>query len=212
MRIFQILLLSILSYGFLQTGDIFKAVENNDKKAVFKWLKTAKDLDVVNEAGQSVLIKAVQSKNSSLVYRLLKNGVQVDQVDSFGKTALDYSVDLGNKKIARMLIESNARVAIDSNAIKCKELINSGRGWRIFAAIALCFVGMYFTAMILGSFLVMAGIAVATCSLKLSVFIPIAIIGGSIFLLVNGKVISSCVKFGKHRPYELCRVGVIQSV
>lgn len=127
----------------VQSNDIFNAIASKNKKSIQKWLKSERDIDAVNEHGQSMLIKAVQYKNRDLVGRLLKLGAKVNIVDNFGQTALDYAVESGNKTVVKMLLGVNAMVTTESNMVRCKQLITKSTGFgRIFAAFVLGAIGV----------------------------------------------------------------------
>ena len=65
MKLFsKIICMGLLSVSpFIFSGDIFQAIEQNNKKFIKQWLQNSPDLDVVNEQGQTVLIQAAISGN-----------------------------------------------------------------------------------------------------------------------------------------------------
>ena len=195
-----IILLSILSCGAFQASDVFKAIEQNNKKEIKAWLKNNPDVDLVNDQGQTALIKAVQQENKYLVAQLLKCGAEVNKVDRFVRTALDYAVELGNKKIAKMLTGVSGMVTTESNAVRCRQLIMSTSGWRIFGAISIGVVCLCAVAM--GGFAVMMAAGVP------GLMTPV-LIAGFVIAGVGAGAFYGLVKLGTSKNYYR-EIGIIQ--
>lgn len=200
--------LSLFLCNFVQSSDIFNAIASKNKKSIQKWLKSERDIDAVNEHGQSMLIKAVQYKNRDLVGRLLRLGAKVNIVDNFGQTALDYAVESGNKTVVKMLLGVNAMVTTESNMVRCKQLITKSTGFgRIFAAFGLGAIGVV-SAFVFGLG-VLATCIVFGCGGNAASFLGATVCLGA----VSGVALYGSVKIGQSNNNSIVHdVEIIPSV
>lgn len=200
MYIFRIVSLLAVSVGLSQSVDIFKAIEFKNSKQIQQWLKSASNLDVVNNQGQTVLMKAVLVKNSSLVRQLLQTEIKINAVDQFGRTALDYAVELGNKKIAKMLIKAQAGVTTESNAVRCRRLVSSNNGFGRFV----------------GAVLITLGIPMILLGMICCLPVVVGATGGILFGCVVGLVGGTGLLYGGIRANQSLdhayRIGVVRSI
>lgn len=203
----QILIfLTIFSYGLLQAADIFKAIETNNKKMIQSWLKYNPDIDLCNKQGQTVLMKAVEFGNKSLVYKLLKQGAFVNAVDQFGRTALDYAVELSHKKIVKMLVANQGAVTIESNAVRCQEMICSYSFLKRVAKIVLITTGVILMVVILAnSWMIVWPLALG--SISGSIILGGIALGG--IALGCGSVYAGA-QIGKE--YNSCKIDILKPV
>ncbi len=172
MRIFQIVLLSILPYGFLQTGDIFKAIESNNKKDITKWLKADSDFNVLNEQGQTVVIAAVKVGNKKLIKQLLKKKIDVNLLDYSGKTALDHAIELKKINIILYLVTKKAKVTNESNLAKVRDLVvKQCKKMYIISSVFL--------------FLALGCVFIASFAIECALFLDSFVCAGLIFVVVS---------------------------
>lgn len=140
MYIFRILSLLVLSAGFIQSIDIFKAIESKNIKNVQKILKKVSSVDVYNQHGQTPLIVAVRVGSKSCMQLLLQYGVDINAVDAYGKTALDYAVELKMHHKVRYLAKNGAKVTSEQNLQAVKKVLK--RRARMFMGISLGLLGL----------------------------------------------------------------------
>ncbi len=140
-----LLMVSFLALSAItESGDIFKALEINDKKIMRAWFKQSDDcMNVVNQDGQTPLIVAVKKNKRSLVKKLLKRGAFVNQKDNSSQTAMDYAVLAGNKKLITLLLKKDAAVTTDQNVDYLKNFLSKRvRRFGIVSGIFGAFAGI----------------------------------------------------------------------
>ena len=143
------ILLSMFSCGLFQASDVFKAIEQNNKKEIKAWLKNNPDVDLVNNQGQRVLAAAVQVGNNRLFKQLLKHDVAVNALDQANKAALDYAVELQQDKLALKLVKAGAQVTTQKSVAAVEKVLK--RRARICLALSIgliVFGGLVITAAI----------------------------------------------------------------
>lgn len=131
MKIFSLnAILMTLCIGSLGIGihansiDLFVITKQQSCATLKKMFKKYKNLNVINEYGDSLLSNAVVNNDYKMVKALLKSGkVHVNQMVQDNKTALDLAVEYGYTKIALLLAKYGGKITREDNLYHFKSVI-----------------------------------------------------------------------------------------
>jgi len=114
--------------------DIFHAIKTGSKKQVKRWSEAKKDVNQLNEDGQSALIVAAACGNARMIKKILESQIDVNIVDNFGKTALDWAVAQGKFKVIAPLIIANGKVAQKDSVRAIQKMFEQRASRRLIAS------------------------------------------------------------------------------
>ena len=199
-----ILCLSLFSFNFINSSNIFKSIESNDKKSIKQWLNAKNNLQELNGDNQTALIKSVQNNNKQLAYNLLKNNIAVNHLDNFSKTALDYAVESNNKKIIKILIKNGGKVTTEANFNHCKKILTNSRLKRIAAILigSACLICAY-----------AASVGIVMASAMATAMTGNGLILASAFLFIilfDTTVLYGTIKMGKKKTKYFNKVKMLK--
>lgn len=92
------------------------ALQNKDRQTFFDIIDKAKDVNLVNARGDSMLLVAVSLGDMDTVLRLLALGANVDKQNSYTRdTPVLRSLYTNHDDITRLLVESDANLNLENN-------------------------------------------------------------------------------------------------
>lgn len=103
--------------------DLFRAVKTGNDKMLRLMLKHRHNLEIRNEAGNTLLVEAVLMGNRKAVKKILAYGVSVNALTADNKTALDLAVEYGYSKIAFDLVKHGGKVTNQDNLYYLKTML-----------------------------------------------------------------------------------------
>jgi len=95
----------------LSQDNLYKAIEDNDIKALTKALSNGADVDARNTAGQTPLGLAIEKGNIEAVETLLKNAANVDKISN-GSIPFILATQHGNMAILAILLNYGANIDV----------------------------------------------------------------------------------------------------
>jgi len=78
---------------------LFHTIESNNLGTFALLLKVCKEINMLNNKGQTLLMTAIQQENSVMVQYLINHGIRLDTRDIYGFTALDYTKKSKNRMV-----------------------------------------------------------------------------------------------------------------
>jgi hypothetical protein len=93
-------------------------IANDHFQSAAHWIETTKDIDRVNDGGNTALHLACQKNKKDLVMKILARKPKVDISNADGDTPLHICIGLGYNDLAILLINSNADIRIKNKVKK----------------------------------------------------------------------------------------------
>jgi len=86
---------------------LFHTIESNNLETFALLLKRCKEINMLNEKGQTLLMTAIKKENSVMVQYLINHSIRLDTEDIYGFTALDYAKKAKNRMVFDLVYYSS---------------------------------------------------------------------------------------------------------